>query len=163
MPLPFARMNLTCLASGFRLPALKAGALLAALATAATLAGPSAAQTRRPEIDLQTVTFKRTAVRYGFAASVELHVRLCLSVGPRAAITTREVRRVGSAVRSRGVRVDPLGVDLEKIKPYRCSRLEIGWLVESRFVVGGGTYTARLRVRDGYGRLSAPLAFTVRL
>lgn len=142
---------------------MKAGVLLAALTTAAALAGPSATQNRRPEIVLKSLTFKRTAVRDGFAASSDLRVRLCLSRGPRAAITTREVRRVGSVVKVRGTTIDPLGVDLGKIYPYRCSQYQIGWLVESRFVVGGGTYSARLRVRDGRGRLSAPLTFTVRL
>src|SRR5262245_9501032 len=162
-PLPLARMNRRVLRLGLRMQATKAGTLLAALAVAATLAGSGATQNRRPEIVLKSLTFKRTAVRGGFAASSDLRVRLCLSRGPRAAITTREVRRVGSAVKARGTRVDPLGVDLEKIYPYRCSMFQIGWLVEARFVVGGGTYSARLRVRDGYGRLSAPLAFTVRL
>ena len=142
---------------------MKAGVLIAALVAAATLAGPSATQDRRPAIDLESVTFKRTAVRGGFAASIDLRVRLCLSRGPRAVITTREVRRVGSVVKARGFTIDELGVDLEKIYAYRCSKYQIGWLVEARFVVGGGTYTARLRVRDGHGRLSAPLAFTVRL
>ena len=137
--------------------------LLAALAAAATLAGPSATQERRPEIVLKSVTFKRTAVRGGFGASIDLGVRLCLSRGPRAVITTHEERRRGSVVKARGTSVDPLGVDLDKIYPYRCSQYQIGWLVESRFIVGGGSYSARLRVRDGRGRLSAPLAFTVRL
>jgi hypothetical protein len=156
-------MNLACLALAFRPPAMKAGVLLAALAAAAALAGPAATQDRRPEIVLKSLTFKRTAVRGGFAASIDLRVRLCLSRGPRAVMTTREVRRVGSVVKARGTTIDELGVDLGKIYPYRCSMYQIGWLAESRFVVGGGTYSARLRVRDGRGRLSAPLAFTVRL
>jgi hypothetical protein len=142
---------------------MKAGAVIAALAAAATLVSPSAAQDRRPEIVLKSLHFKRTAVRGGFAASADLRVRLCLSVGPGAAITTRESRRVGSVVKARGTTIDPLGVDLGKIKPYRCSNYQIGWLVQARFVLGGGTYSARLRVRDGRGRLSEPLAFTVRL
>ena len=142
---------------------MKVGVLLAAVAAAATLAGPSATQVRRPEIALKSLTFKRTAVRNGFAASIDLGVRLCLSRGPRAVITTHEQRRRGSVVKARGTTVDPLGVDLGKIYPYRCSQYQIGWLVEARFVVGGGSYSARLRVRDGRGRLSAPLAFTVRL
>ena len=130
---------------------------------AATLASPSATQSRRPEIVVKSLTFKRLAVRGGFGASIELSVRLCLSRGPRAVITTHEERRRGSVVRARGTTVDRLGVDLGRIYPYRCSSYQIGWLVETRFVVGGGTYLARLRVRDGHGRLSAPLAFTVRL
>ena len=142
---------------------MKAGVLLAALVAAATLAGPSATQDRRPEIVLKSLAFKRTAVRDGFAASIDLRVRLCLSVGPRAVITTREERRVGSVVKARGTTVDELGVDLGKIYPFRCSKYQIGWLVEKRFVVGGGSYSAKLRVRDRHGRVSAPLAFTVRL
>ena len=66
-------------------------------------------------------------------------------------------------MKARGTTIDPLGVDLGKIYPYRCSNYQIGWLVEARLVLGVGTYSARLRVRDGRGRLSAPLAFTVRL
>ncbi len=66
-------------------------------------------------------------------------------------------------MKARGTTIDELGGDLGKIRPYRCSGYQIGWLVEARFVVGGGTYSAKLRVRDGRGRLSAPLAFTVRL
>ena len=156
-------MNLARLALAFRLPALKAAVLIAALAAAATLASPSAAQDRRPEIVLQSLDFKRTAVRGGFAASADLRVRLCLSVGPGAVITTHESRRVGSVVKARGTTIDELGGDLGKIRPYRCSNYQIGWLVEARFVLGGGIYSARLRVRDGRGRLSAPLTFTVRL
>jgi len=143
---------------------MKAGVLLlAALAAAAALADPSATQDRRPEIVLKSVTFERTAVRGGFGASIDLGVRLCLSRGPRAEITTREVRRVGPVVKARGTTVDELGVDLGRIYPYRCSKYQIGWLVEARFVVGGGSYSARLRLRDGQGRLSAPLVFTVPL
>jgi hypothetical protein len=142
---------------------MKAGVLLASFAAAATLVGPAATQDRRPEIVLKSLTFKRTAVRGGFAASIDLGVRLCLRRGPRAVITTHEERRRGSVVKARGTTVDALGVDLGKIYPYRCSQYQIGWLVEARFVVGGGSYLARLRVRDGRGRLSAPLAFTVRL
>ncbi|MGH3084094.1 MAG: hypothetical protein ACRDNP_08560 [Gaiellaceae bacterium] len=66
-------------------------------------------------------------------------------------------------MKARGTTIDELGVDLGKIYPYRCSTYQIGWLAEARFVVGGGSYSAKLRVRDGRGRLSAPLAFTVRL
>ena len=66
-------------------------------------------------------------------------------------------------MKARGITIDELGVDLGKIYPYRCSMYQIGWLAETRFVVGGGSYSAKLRVRDGRGRLSAPLAFTVRL
>ena len=142
---------------------MKAGVLIAALAAAATLASPSATQDRRPEIALESLAFKRTAVRGGFSASVDLPVRLCLSVCRGAVITTRESRRVGSVVKARGITIDELGVDLGKIRPYRCSNYQLGWLVEARFVLGGGIYSARLRVRDSRGRLSAPLAFTVRL
>ena len=66
-------------------------------------------------------------------------------------------------MKARGITIDELGGDLGRIYPYRCSKYQIGWLAEARFVVGGGIYSARLRVRDGHGRLSAPLAFTVRL
>ena len=66
-------------------------------------------------------------------------------------------------MKARGTTIDELGGDLGKFRPYRCSNYQIGSLVEARFVLGGGTYSARLRVRDGRGRLSAPLAFTVRL
>jgi hypothetical protein len=142
---------------------MKVGVLIAALSAAATLACPSAAQNRRPEIVLESLAFKRTAVRGGFGARIDLRVRLCLRRGPRAAITTREERRVGSVVKARGTSIDELGVDLGKIYPYRCSKYQIAWLAEARFVVGRGTYSAKLRVRDGRGRLSAPLAFTVRL
>ena len=44
-------------------------------------------------------------------------------------------------MKARGT-IDPLGVDLGKIYPYRCSKYQIGWLVEARFVVGGGSYLA---------------------
>ena len=66
-------------------------------------------------------------------------------------------------MKARGITIDELGVDLAKIYPYRCSKYQIGWLAEARFVVGGGIYSATLRVRDGRGRLSAPVAFSVRL
>jgi hypothetical protein len=39
----------------------------------------------------------------------------------------------------------------------------MSWIVPSRFLAGRGSYFVTVRVRDGYGRVSAPAAFSMRL
>lgn len=114
---------------------------------------------------VRSISITRTAARDGFAGSARLVVRMCLSVGPRAVILTRETRKVGARTKAVATTIDPLGVDLTQVYPYECvERYSMSWLVQSRFLVGGGTYSLNVRVRDGHGRMSKPaLAITLRL
>ena len=36
------------------------------------------------------------------------------------------------------------------------------WALETRFAHGPGTYTATIRVRDGFGKVSLPVVFSFR-
>ena len=137
-----------------------AGCAVASLAVSAAAPAASTA----PTLTMQSLTIKREKPRDGFAGTVSLRVRICLSVGPKAQLVTAEARTAGSAVKAKGTSIEPLGVDLTKISAFACtSNYLISWAVRSRFLVGGGTYAATIRLRDGYGRVSAPLAFGVRL
>ena len=100
------------------------------------------------------VSAKRTRVKF----------RLCISVGPRAVLLTRETRSIGGVVKATATSLDPLGVDLDHVYPYDCvNNYGSSWIVQSRLLVGGGTYAVSIRARDGYGRMSSPLVFSVRL
>jgi hypothetical protein len=118
-----------------------------------SLAGSDAR--RSPTINIASVTYRRAA------GSVDLRVRLCMSNGPGAVISIAEQRRL------RGVRVgsdrsvDPTGVDLTRVYPYSCVAVyQIAWVLKPR-LVGPGTYTATVRVRDGYGAWSAAVSFSI--
>ena len=140
--------------------------ILACAALAAVFSSPATgyAKAPLPTISLTGLTVKRTPVSDRLAGTVDLRVRLCVSIGPRAQIIWKESRRTGSTVKAQGTTVDPLGVDLTKISPYACvSNYQISWAVQARFMVGRGTYAVSVRVRDGYGRLSEPASFTVSL
>ena len=133
---------------------------VATLAGVVVAAAPAAAA---PKLELTSVTVKRTPPDGGFAGVVTIRVRLCLSVGPRAQLITTETRRVGSVTKAHGQQVEPLGVDLDKVSPYACvSNYMASWALQTRFAIGGGTYSVTIRARDGYGKLSAPIAFSVR-
>ncbi len=77
---------------------------------------------------------------------------------------TRETRKLGAATKSSRVFRDPLGVDLTRRYPYDCvSGYLLSWIVPARLLGGGGTYSVNVRVRDGYGRMSTPALFSLRL
>jgi hypothetical protein len=136
----------------------------ACLAVAAVLAVSASAAEPLSTVTLTSLTVKRAAVHDGFAGTVSLRFRLCLSVGPRAALITRETRKVAGVTKAQATSLDPLGVDLTRVYPYDCANnYESSWIVPARLLVGGGTYSVNLRARDGYGRMSAPLLFSVRL
>lgn len=127
--------------------------LLFSLALALAAVQAAAAATASPKVTLTAITFKK--------GTVDLRFRLCLSVGPRAVILTRETRRVGGRVVAANSAVDPLGVDMRDIAPYGCvSNYTSGWIV-NRNLIGPGTYTMTLRVRDGYGILSKAVSFSI--
>jgi len=123
-----------------------------------------ARQRRPPTISITSVSVKRTAVRDGLAGIASVRARICLSNGPAAAILITETRRIGSVVKARATNLDPLGVDLTHTFPFTCvSNYSISWAVQARFIVGGGTYSVSIRIRDAFRRTSAPGSFSVSL
>lgn len=138
--------------------------MVVAVALAAALALPAAAAEPWPTITLTSVTVKRTPVRDGFAGTVSLRFRLCLNVGPRAVLITRQVRKLAGRTKAKEAATDPLGVDLDKVYPYECvPDYRLSWAVPARFLLGGGTYYVDVHVRDGFVRVSRPVLFSMRL
>lgn len=124
---------------------------------------PAAARAESPRLELASVSVRRTAPSAGFAGSVSLRLRVCASIGPRAVIVVQESRRVGGVTKARDRWSDPLGVDLDQVQPYECvSGYRLAWAARSRLFVGPGIYNATIRVRDGYGKVSAPVSLTLR-
>jgi len=110
---------------------------------------------RSPTIKIASVTYRRAA------GTVDLRVRLCLSNGPGAVISIAEQRRLRGVRVGSGHSIDPTGVDLTRIYPYSCVAVyQIAWVLKPR-LVGPGTYTATVRVRDGYGAWSAAVSFSI--
>jgi hypothetical protein len=121
--------------------------------------GPSrldaAGSARAPKIRVSSIVYRRAA------GTVDLHVRLCLSNGPGAKLSVIEQRAVHGAPRATARWADPTGVDLKHVYPYGCvSDYQIAWVLEPR-LLGPGTYTATIRVRDGYGTWSGPVFFRI--
>jgi len=90
-------------------------------------------------------------------------LQFCASIGPRAVLLVSEVRKVGRSVRARKNWVEPLGVDVVGVGAYECTRgWRESWLVQPRSLfVGPGVYTVTIRVRDGFGTVSAPASFSL--
>jgi len=108
-----------------------------------------------PTVSIASVTYRRAA------GTVDLRVRLCLSNGPGAVISIGEQRRLHGVRMASDHSVDPTGVDLTRVYPYSCvAGYQIAWALKPR-LVGPGTYTATVRVRDGYGTWSAAVSFSI--
>jgi hypothetical protein len=136
---------------------------LAAFALVAPLALPArAAAAQAPTAVISSVAVKHTArASSGYAGTVEVRLRICLNAGPRAVLLVDETRMLGTVTRASESWRDPLGVDLDRIRPYACfGNYVLSWALKSRFL-GPGTYTVRIRVRDGYGRLSNTASFSL--
>jgi hypothetical protein len=130
-----------------------------ALSVVLTLAGQGDSATRAPLLSLKSVTIIRSATRDGFGGSVEMRVRMCANMGPRAAFFTTEWRSVGARVVARAQDVDPLGVDLSHVYPYDCTaEYKLSWAVKTILIRGRGTYHVTIRLRDGYGHLTPPIS-----
>jgi hypothetical protein len=116
-----------------------------------------------PSISLSRVTIERTKPDGGYAGTVDLKFRLCAIIGPRAVILVREARVLGGVTKASYNWLDPLGVDLDRVYPYACEpNYQASWIVKTRLIRGPGTYTVSIRVRDGYGRVSAPISFSLK-
>ena len=129
----------------------------------ALLALPArAAAAQAPTAVISSVAVKHTApASSGYAGSVEVRLRICLNVGPRAVLLVDETRKLGTVTRASESWRDPLGVDLDRVRPYAClNDYVVSWALRSRFV-GPGTYTVHIRIRDGYGRLSKAASFSL--
>lgn len=126
------------------------------------VAGAAAVVERQPPmVTLSSVTVKRSAASGGYAGSVDVRVRVCLSVGPGAVFVIEEKRKVSGMTKASDRWVDPLGVDLDRVYPYECvSGYQLSWTRKAR-LSGPGTYAVTIRVRDGYRSVSAPVSFSV--
>jgi hypothetical protein len=126
----------------------------------ATTGGASNAAAQLPRLSVQSATVTKT-VRGG---TVSVKMRLCASIGPKAVLTLRETRTVRGRVLAQARQVEPLGVDLDRIYPYSCAnRYQSSWIVQPRLIRAPGTYRVVIRLRDGYGRLSTPIAVSLAL
>lgn len=116
----------------------------------------AAAATRpRPSLAIQKAAVDRAA------RTVDLRLRICFSAGPRAAISVSERRALRGVVRAVNLWTVPRAVEPTHISAFSCrSAWRVNWLLKPR-LAGPGSYTVALRVRDAYGRWTAPVAFSV--
>lgn len=90
--------------------------------------------------------------------TVELRMRVCGGLGPRARMITLETRTVDRRVVARRRSYEPMGVDLTQVYPYECaSGFRAGWVVPARLMRQPGPYHVTVWMVDGYGRRSAPV------
>jgi hypothetical protein len=94
------------------------------------------------------------------AHTVDLRVRICFSSGPRALLDVQEQRTLRGIVEATS-HWRPRGVEPQRITPFACrANWRINWLLKAG-LRGPGTYTARIRVRDAYGRWTSPVMVSV--
>ncbi|MGH3133059.1 MAG: hypothetical protein ACRDNY_04850 [Gaiellaceae bacterium] len=137
--------------------------LLATLTTAAAgLVSPAPATVQPPNIRAINAAVTISPPKDGFAGTARIRVKFCAEIGPRALIRIHETRKIGASIKASRKSVARLGAGVDRIQPYRCARRTVRWRVPSRLLVGGGTYSVNVRVRDGRGRLSQPLGFSLR-
>jgi hypothetical protein len=128
---------------------LTASLLLAPPASARTAGAGSA-----PTVRISNVNIDRAKW------TVDVHVRLCESLGLRSIILVTERRSLDGVVKATARWTDPTGVDLTSVYPYACvAGYEIAWAPKPH-LAGRGTYVATVRVRDGYGKWSTPASFS---
>lgn len=130
--------------------------------SASALASPVAGSAP-PTLSPISASVTITDPRDDDAGRALIRVRFCAEIGPRAVLLIRETRKVGGSTKASGSSVEPLGVDLVRVLPYRCFRnYAVAWLVRAKLLVGGGTYAVTVRLRDGHGRLTRPIGFSLR-
>jgi hypothetical protein len=131
------------------------GLLAATAAMVVLAAGSAAAATRQPpSLTIARITVDRSA------HTADVRLRICFSSGPRALLQVREQRTVGDVVKASS-RWSPRGVEPNRIFPFGCrGNWRVNWLMKPA-LRGPGTYTADIRVRDGYGRWALPVRFSV--
>jgi hypothetical protein len=131
-----------------------ASSLLVVSVLVAQSAAGSGSAHRLPTMKLLSGVYGRPA------GTVDLRARICLSNGPRALLAVRETRTLHGVRQATTSWSDPLGVDLTRIYPYACvSGYVMSWILKPK-LRGPGTYRATIRLRDGYGQWSAPIAFS---
>ena len=127
------------------------------------LANPMSGSVSEPTLSPISASVTVSKPLDGDAGKALIRVRFCAEIGPRAALLVRETRKVGGSIKASASSVEPLGVDLQRILPYRCFRnYVVAWLVRAKLLVGGGTYAMTVRLRDGHGRLTRPIGFSLR-
>jgi hypothetical protein len=137
---------------------------MAALAVAfVPVSMSSASSTKAPTLRLMSATVVATKIQGNSAGRATVRIRFCAEIGPRAVLLIRETRRFRGSTRATASLVEPLGVDLTVVMPHRCiARHTVGWLVASKLLVGGGTYSVSIRLRDGRGRVTRSVGFSFR-
>lgn len=142
----------------------RGGLILASLVLpVSALANPMAGSVSEPTLSPISASVTVSKPRDGDAGKALIRVRFCAEIGPRAALLVRETRKVGGSTKASASSVEPLGVDLQRILPYRCFRnYVVAWLVRAKLLVGGGTYAVTVRLRDGHSRLTRPIGFSLR-
>jgi hypothetical protein len=127
----------------------------AATAAAILLVGSVAAATP----PLPSLTITRAAIDRA-THTVDLRLRICFSAGPRALLEIREQRALRGAVKATS-RWSPHGVEPQRIAPFACrANWRMNWLMKPE-LRGPGTYNARIRVRDAYGKWTPPSTLRV--
>jgi hypothetical protein len=107
-----------------------------------------------PNLMISRATVDRTA------HTVDLRLRVCFSSGPRALLDIREQRTRHGVIKATS-HWQPQGVEPRRITPFACrATWRMNWFLRPG-LRGPGTYTARIRVRDAYGRWTLPVAFSV--
>lgn len=131
----------------------------------AMLVGPagSAGSAKAPTLRLVSTKVTVTKPRDGYGGRAAVRVDFCAAIGPSAALVIRERRVVSRLTKAASRSTEPLGVDLQRVLPYACTRnFSVGWLVRTRFLGAGGIYSVTVRLRDARGRLTRPVGFSLR-
>jgi hypothetical protein len=139
------------------------------------LVGPSAAgqsaeaKRRPPTLLLNAVSVYRTPP----TGQINTEMRYCAALGPRAEMIVSESYVVaGRTKRSRTRKLTLLEQPRPKrgqrkptpprFLPYRCRKLGVSGTIDLRLLKGAGSFIEQLRVRDRFGQLTAPIAFSWR-
>lgn len=93
--------------------------------------------------------------------TVDVRLRVCFSAGPRARIVVHETRTLRGTERAHHEWVVPRAVEPVQVRPFSCvASWRLNWLLEPR-LVGAGTYTASIRVRDANRIWARSVGFSV--
>jgi hypothetical protein len=133
-------------------------------ASALASASPVAGTARAPTLGAVGASVVIDGQRDEFAGKTTIRVRFCAEIGPHAVLLIRETRKTRGSTKASASSQEPLGVDLDRVQPYGCvRRFVVAWLVPAKLLRGTGTYSVTVRLRDGRGRLTRPIGFSLRL
>ena len=156
------RLGATLRTGEFILAALIAPAVIAPAAPAVAVASV-AESSRPPTLSVISASVTVSEPRGGNAGKAFIRVRYCAQIGPRSALLFRETRKLGGLTKASSRSSEPLGVDLQELRPYTCHRFWVAWVVRAKLLVGGGTYSVTVRLLDAHDRLTRPVGFSLRI